>query len=188
MSKIKVNVYNKSSERAVRKQLRDNHGRFSKRLPKIIFYLSLMVAVLAIAYLSQRKPEIKYVEKENTIVINTTQQIIDKEKSDILNMLEQCESRGDANAIVWVDGGTGKNTASFGAYQFKIGTIQSFIKGLTDFQAIVLASDKVESRKLAEHIIFETKDGIYNWKNCMLKNGLLEKVGFVRELESKIEN
>jgi hypothetical protein len=186
MSKVKVNVYNKSSERAVRKQLRDNRGRFSKRLPKIIFYLSLMVAVLAIVYLSQRKPEIKYVEKENTIVINTTQQIIDKEKSDILDALEQCESKGDANAIVWVDGGTGKNTASFGAYMFKVGTIQGFIKGLTEFQAIALASDKVESRKLAEHIIFETKDGWKNWFNCSNKNNLLGRVNFVIELQSKI--
>lgn len=179
MKKIQINHYLPA---------RDNKGRFTAKLPKIIFYTSMIVAILAIAYFSQNYREIRYVDRvqEKTVVINTTQQIIDKEKSDILDSLEQCESKGNANAINWEDYGQGCNRASFGAYMFKVGTIQSFIKGLTAFQAIALASDKNESRKLASQIIFETKDGIYNWKNCMIKNGLLERVNFVKELENKI--
>jgi hypothetical protein len=70
---------------------------------------------------------------------------------------------------------------------FKVGTIQHFVKGLTEFQAIALASNKAESRELASYIIFETKDGIYNWKNCMTKHNLLGRVNFVKQLESKIK-
>jgi len=186
MSKIKVNVYNEASRKAVSKQLRDNRGRFSKRLPKIIFYCAIIVAILLIAYLSQRKPEIKYVEKQNTIVIDTTQQIIDKEKNNILDTLEQCESKGNANAINWEDNCTGKNRASFGAYMFKVGTIQGFVKGLTDFQAIALASDPAQSRQLAGHIIFETPNGVANWLNCANKNDLFTRVNFVKKLENKL--
>lgn len=184
MSKVKINVYNKASERAVRKQLRNSRGQFSRRWPAIIFYCTIICAILLAAYFSQIKPEIKYQDK--VVLMDTTQQIIDKEKSDILDVLMACESKGDENVIVWTDGGTGKNNPSFGAYQFKIGTIQSFVKGLTDFQSIALAADKNQSRELAGRIIFATDGGIYNWKNCMIKHGLLTRVNFVKELETKL--
>jgi len=167
----------------VKKQYRNSKGRFSSRVLHIIVYLIAIVGILAIAYLSQQKPQIEYVDK--VVVIDTTKEIIQKEKVAILDLLEKCESGGNENSINWNDGGTGKNKASFGAYMFKVGTVQNFVKGLTDFQAIALASNRIESRKLAETIIFETEGGIYNWYNCMVSNNLLSRVNFVKQLSSK---
>ena len=176
--KLKINNYT-----------RDSHGRFSSKTLKIMFYIVMIAFVLLVAYISQIKPKVEYVDRKTTeiVIVNTTQQIIDNEINDILNVLEKCESSGDANAINWNDNGVGKNRASFGAYMFKVGTIQQFIKGISDFEAIKLAGDKAESRKLASIIIFETKGGIYNWRNCMDKHGLLKRVNFVLDLKSKIK-
>ena len=174
MAKIKINNYT-----------RDEKGRFKNKFWKIFPYLSIIVLILLVAYFSQTKVE--YVDRvqEKVVTVDNVSEIIAKEKANILDLLEQCESKGDANAINWEDFGQGCNRASFGAYMFKVGTIRHFIKRLTEFQAIELASDRNRSRELASQIIFKTKDGIWNWKNCMIKNNLLEKVNFVKELESK---
>lgn len=166
-------------------KIRDNKGRFTvaKKITTVLFSLVMIGAVMAIAYCSQIKPTVKYVDK--VVVLDTTSHIIEQEKSDILDVLQNCESKGNSNAIAWEDYGTGKNRASFGAYMLKVGTVQAFVKGLTDFQSIALASDAGQSRKLAETIIFSNDGGIYNWKNCMDKNGLLARVNFVKTLELK---
>lgn len=165
--------------------IRDNKGKFSRK--NVVFYAFMVALVLAISYLSQH-PQIAYVDRVETkiVKVDNAQEIITKEKEDILNVLSGCESQNDVNAINWEDYGVGKNRASFGAYMLKIGTIQKFVKGLSDFQAIALASDSNQSRALSSYIIFETKDGIYNWRRCMERNGLLDRVNFVKTLESKI--
>lgn len=189
MAKVKINCYNRASEKAVRNQLRDKKGKFTKG--KFTFYLSSIVIILLITFIGANwnKVKVEYVQKvqAQTIVVDTTKKIIDQEKADILSILKDCESKGDADAIVWIDGGFGKNAASFGAYMFKVGTIQKFTTGLSDFQAISLASNESQARQLASRIIFETPAGIYNWTNCMIKNDLLSRVNFVKELESKIK-
>jgi hypothetical protein len=187
MNKVKVNVYNKASEKMVRRQLRLSNGRFASKLPRILFYTFAIILVFIFAYASKHSTKIEYKEVEKVIVLNTTQQIIDSEKKDILDVLEKCESNGNVNAIAWEDYGVGKNRASFGAFMLKVGTIQHFNKDLTDFQAIALASDTARARELSQYIIFETKDGIRNWKNCMDKHNLLSRVNFVKELESKVK-
>ncbi len=167
---------------------RDKKGRFAKSFKRLAFLLFLLAIAGGAWYFSSGfNTEVKYVDvtTTKTIVINTTQQIIDKEKNDILDALENCESKSNPNAIAWEDFGTGKNRASFGAYMLKVGTIESYLSNITDFQAIALASDTGEARKLSEDIIFNHDGGIYNWKNCMIKNNLLERVNFVKQLESK---
>jgi hypothetical protein len=177
---LKVNCYNKETRDMVNKQARDSKGKFEKR---VLPYVLVVILLLAIAYLGANwKVPQETITVDKVVIKDTAKEIIKKEKNDILDTLEMCESSGDANAIVWVDGGTGKNTASFGAYMFKVGTIQAFKDGLTDFQAIALASDRNASRDLAEYIIFETDGGIYNWKNCMNKYGLFERVKFIKSL------
>jgi len=165
---------------------RDSKGRFSNKLLVILYYIGLIVGILVIVYLSQFKT-VEYTETEKIVFVNSIQEIIDKEKNEVLDVLEQCESKGNADAINWEDNGSGKNRASFGAYMFKVGTVKSFSKDLTDFQAIALASDRDEARKLAEHIIFQTKGGIWNWLTCAKKDGLVSKVEFIKNLESKIK-
>jgi len=192
MSKVIIKTYNKASTDAVKKQFRSPKGKFAKRLPTILFYLLAIIGILLIAFLSQqKKPATIYIDKTNTVVIDTTQKIINDGKAEVLNLLEQCESKCDANAINWEDYSTGKNRASFGAYMLKVGTIQSYYKQLngtvlTDFQSITLASNRAEARTLSAKIIFETPNGIMNWKNCAIKCGLIEKVNFVKQLENKI--
>lgn len=164
-------------------KIRDSKGRFKNKAFTIVTSLLGIALVFSVTYNSQVKTEVQYVDK--VVVLDTTKQIIEKEKADILDVLRGCESKGNPNAIVWEDNGLGKNRASFGAYMFKVGTIQTYVKGLTDFQAIALASDEGESRKLAQQIIFENEGGIYNWKNCMVKHNLLARVNFVKDLEMK---
>lgn len=187
MKKIKINVYNRASEKMVKHQLRKSNGRFTKKWPAIIFYLSAIILVLLTAFLSQHWQTVKVVETVQAQTINNAQQIVDAEKNAILDTLEQCESKGITTAIAWEDYGTGKNRASFGAYMLKVGTVQHFIPSLTDFESISLASNRQQARDLSAHIIFETPNGIKNWYNCMIKNNLLERVNFVLELQNKIK-
>ena len=188
---MNINCYNKGTEKMVRKQLRvrDNKGRFSKK--KIAFYLFAILGILVIAYVGANWNRVKYieVEKEKVVLDSSAEQIIINEKSDILDTLKNCEQckpeRPDC--INWNDGGSGKDKASWGNYMLKISTIQLFQKELNDYQAIQLAMDETSSRNLSEHIIFETPNGIWNWKNCMVKNNLLSRVNFVLELKGKIK-
>jgi hypothetical protein len=187
MKTIKVNCYNKATKDMVNRQNRDCKGRFSKS--RFWLYLCIIIFILSAIYVGAnwRKTEYISVPVDKVIVKDTASEIIEKEKNDILDTLELCESSGDANSINWDDNGVGKNRASFGAYMFKVGTIQTFKKDLTDFQAIMLASDKAQSRELARYIIFETNGGIHNWTNCMNKYGLFERVSFIKQLENKIK-
>lgn len=166
---------------------RDLKGRFANKYIAVIVYSLIIIAIIIIAYFSKFQVKIEYTETEKIVFVNSIQEIIDKEKNEVLDLLEQCESKGNADAINWEDNGSGKNRASFGAYMFKVGTVKSFSKDLTDFQAIALASDRDEARKLAEHIIFQTKGGIWNWLTCAKKDGLVSKVEFIKNLESKIK-
>jgi hypothetical protein len=188
---MKINIYNKKHKQAIKDQYynRDNKGRFSKR--KIAFYLFAILSILAIAYVGANWNKTKYieVEKEKIVLDSSAEQIIINEKSDILDTLKNCEqckpSRPDC--VNWNDGGMGKDKASWGNYMLKISTIQGFQKGLNDYQAIQLAMDETSARNLSEHIIFETPNGVWNWKNCMVKNNLLDRVNFVLELKNKVK-
>lgn len=185
---MNINCYNKETENMVRKQFRDNKGRFAKR--NIVFYLLAMAGVIVLAYYGFHYKQVEYIEVpvEKIIVSDNISHIIDKNKKEILDELEQCESGGDATVINWNDGGSGKNRASFGAYQFKIGTVQHYNKDLNDFQAIDLASSKERSRELASQIIFSDINGIGNWKNCAYSLGLSDKVKFVIQLVEQTKN
>jgi len=185
---MNINCYNKATQKMVKKQFRDNKGRFSKRNILLNLLGIVVVFLLFVIGFNWNKTEVVPVVVDRISISDTAVEIINKEKTAILDDLLLCESGGNKDAISWKDRGVGKNTASFGAYQFKIGTIQKFNSSLTDFQAIALASDLDQSRRLAEHIIFNTEGGIYNWKNCMNKNNLLERVGFVKKLESKLND
>lgn len=164
-------------------KIRNAKGKFASKKTIIFIYSLLVMATLLIASLSQlvNQPT----QSVKTVVLDTTSQIITTEKNAILDTLQNCESKNDQNAIAWEDYGTGKNRASFGAYMLKVGTIEDYTKGLTDFQAIALASDANQARQLAEQIIFNTPNGIENWKNCMIKYDLQPKVEFVEQLQQE---
>jgi len=182
---IPVHCYLPEQAKAINKQNRDSKGKFAKS--KVKWYLLAVIIIMALTAVGANWKSTEYVNVpvEKIVIKDTAKEIIEKEKNDILDTLEMCESGGDANAIVWVDGGSGKNTASFGAYMFKVGTVEQFKTELTDFQAIALASDRNQSRELARYIIFETEGGIWNWKICSQKYGLVERVSFIKSLINK---
>lgn len=164
---------------------RNKIGQFQSNKRIIILNLLAILLVIIIAFIGSNWKQVKYitVEKEVLVTNDTALEIIADKKVEVLDLLEKCESAGNVNAISWEDYGVGKNRASFGAYQLKIGTIQTYNSGLTDFEAIALAGNRDKARELSAHIIFDTKGGIYNWKNCMLKEDLLTKVNFIKQLE-----
>ena len=166
-------------------QYRDLNGRFAKVSIKVTILILAMATVLAIAYAGLHT-NTKYVTVDKIISVDTAKIVVEKNRKEVLDLLEKCESNGVATKVNWEDYGTGKNRASFGSYQFKVGTIQKFRKDLNDFQAIALAGDRDQSRALASEIIFNTQGGIWNWKNCMMTYKLDEKVKFIKQLESEI--
>lgn len=167
---------------------RNSIGQYKSKKRVIIFSLIYMAVIFAVVYMgvNWRKPEYITVEKEVIISNDTAEQIIADKKIEVLDLLEACESTNNASAIAWEDYGVGKNRASFGAYMLKIGTIQAYNSGLSDFQAIALAGDRLQARELSRHIIFDTTGGIYHWKNCMIKEDLLTKVNFIKQLEVEV--
>ncbi len=195
MKSVKVNCYNKATERAMKKQLRDSKGKYARK--NIGIYFMAICSILVIAYIGVSFNNIvnflsggdKVVVQAPAVSIDTAKKIIEGKKVEILDALKNCESKGIVTAINWEDYGTGKNRASFGSYMFKVGTIQKAKPELNDFQAIQLASDETLSRSLAENIIFSNSlGGISNWKNCAIKLKLFDKVNFVMELQDEINS
>jgi len=172
--------------------IRDVKGRFQNKWFKIIPYMVVIAMILTIVYLSQLETTVEYIETEKVVVIDTTKEIIAKEKSSVLDALTACECDSakykEKECFNWDDGGIGKNRTSWGKYQFKISTVQMYVKGISDWDALNLAMDYREARELVSHIIFETKGGIHNWSLCAKKDGLLARVEFIKQLESKIKD
>lgn len=167
------------------KIFRDKNGRFSRKWLHVVFYTLAIILIFIFAYVSKFNG-LASAEENKVLVMDTTSEIINGEKNNVLDTLRDCESTNDTERINWDDYGVGKNRASFGAYQLKVGTIQHYLPKLTDFQSILLAYNEPEARKFSEMVIFDN-DGIINWKNCMIKHNLQERVKFIKQLQEKYE-
>ena len=189
---MKINVYKKEHIPDIKKQYRGQDGKYRSKTLYIIIYALVVLGILAIAYFSQQKPEIQYIDNTNTVVIDTTKEIIAKEKGNILDDLKECEctekNYKEKECFNWDDGGAKKDRTSWGRYMFKISTVQLYIKGISDWDAIQLAMDYNEARELASKIIFETPNGLSNWKICTIKKNLQSRVLFVKQLQQKIDS
>ena len=185
MKTLKVNCYLPEQAKAINKQNRDSKGRFQKS--KVKWYLLAVIIIMALTAVGANWKSTEYVNVpvEKIVIKDTAKEIIEKEKNDILDTLEMCESGGDENAINFEDYGTGKSRQSWGAYMLKIPTVQQFRKDLTDYQAIQLAMDRNQARALSAEIIFENDNGIRNWKICSEKYGLAQRVSFIKSLINK---
>lgn len=126
--------------------------------------------------------------------VDMTPQRIAEFKADLVYRLLKCEAAGykEEDAIVMYDNNsrgtlTGKNVWSFGQLQFKVSTIQKYVKDRTGVSisqkdAVLLALDTPKASELASWIIFETKGGIWNWKNCAESLGLPKEVEIIKKL------
>jgi len=190
-----IHCYNKESEKAVKKQLRDNKGKFTKR--KIILPVIGIITVLVLTILGVNFKKWFYVDtpcpEEQILTIDTAKEILAKKKTEFLDILRDCECNpvkypNQEDCIVWEEYGVGKNRASWGRYMWKIGTIQNFKPELSEYQALLLAMDENKARALVEEVVFSNINAIYNWKNCNEKNNLYNKLQFIYELQEEIKN
>jgi hypothetical protein len=122
---------------------------------------------------------------------------IEKMKYDVLKDLQMCESGGregeDAEALVTFDpdkSNIGSQTGSFGAFQFKVGTMQFFWEKkhpgekLTILAAQNKARDWDTAWSVAEYVIFELdKKPSADWKNCSIKHDLDKRASFINKYD-----
>lgn len=158
-------------------------------LIKRIMLLGLVVGLLFAGYEYTRlnNPLIKVQIQEKEVLIDNLGPKIDELKTEVLDSLQKCESQGaneDTGLIVF----DSNKVASIGLYQFQKTTVQHYYKTLyskdiTGKEAIEIALDGEQSRKLASDIIFSNDSkGINNWYNCNKKNNLETKVAFIKKI------
>ena len=126
--------------------------------------------------------------------IDLTPAKIEALKADVVDRLLACESAGhteDYGLVTFDQNKAGtlssRNTPSFGILQFKVTTVQAFVKkqtgnDITGKEAILLALDAKEARALASYVIFDTEGGIFHWANCAEKLKLVEEVTVLKKL------
>lgn len=109
-------------------------------------------------------------------------------KDEVLNDLARCESGGrdnESGIIVWDT----NNKPSIGKFQFQVATVQHYVekrdgKKISGREAILLALDETEARKLAEWVIFDSGKGSANdWVICTRNYHLQEKQNIIKKLE-----
>lgn len=175
--------------------VRDNRGRYTHKkksfAKKVLITVISIWAVLATYALITSESSETIVVNEPVVetvtkTINERPGTIQEMKDAVLDDLAYCESR-TSNHINWDDYGEGKNRASFGMYQFKVGTVQHYWKILegeeiTDADAVLLALDTERAREFAERIIFDIQGGIFNWENCSKQHNLVGKVELIKKL------
>jgi len=110
-------------------------------------------------------------------------------KDEVLDSLAKCESGGrdnESGIIVWDT----NNKPSLGKFQFQVATVQHYVEKrdgtkISGREAILLALDETEARKLAEWVIFDSgKGSASDWVICTRKGNLAEKQAIIKSLEN----
>lgn len=128
--------------------------------------------------------------------VNLLPEKLEELKDDLVNRLADCENGHytEDDAIVMYDNNAagslnGKNVFSFGEMQWKVSTIQHQVKlrdghSITQKEAVLIALNTSEAKKLAKFTIFSGKDskGVGHWHNCATKLGLYEEVKVIKKL------
>jgi hypothetical protein len=172
-------------------QVRDSEGKFTS-FRKMIwraceYVLSALFIILFVGlYLGSKTEPLTYVAQAS--VIDSFPAKIEKLKDEVVNDLSKCESGGHSgdDGIIIFDSNA---KASIGVMQFQKNTVKHYVKVLygkdiTGQEAVELAINPVEAKKLAKAIIFETTNGSHkDWVNCTNKLGLKAKVEIIKQLE-----
>lgn len=172
---------------------RDSKGRFSsfwkqvKNLLRITFWLGMACLTLFLTYKAGQYNETVVIQKVEAEVQDTLKEKVNQLKSEVLDTLKSCESGGysEDDGIIIFDS---NNQASIGSYQFQKKTVIHYYqtlygKTITPKEAVIIALDEEEARKLANDVIFQDSKGISNWFNCSKKHNLKAKVDIIKELE-----
>ncbi len=182
-------------------RVRDKRGRFAKGWFKrfirkvwgIIKISGAVAAVGAVIFIGGMAfAKTSDVQAVTPQTIDLTPQKIESLKSDLVERLSQCESAGNPNIATTYDNnkaGTlkGEDVFSYGVMQWKSRTLKGFAQQrdgsvLSTKEAVILALNNVEAKKLAQYTIFETKGGIYHWANCADKLNLVAEVEAIKKL------
>lgn len=196
MNKLKVFYYGK--------RINPNLGWFGKkwaRFMQLVRRALIILGAFGMVYLAffvgkTFFPDTAYAVQEKVVTNDSLQAKIEELKTEVLDTLQACESRGadESDGLVTYDNnqaGTlkGMNALSFGQLQWKVGTVKHFVslrdgKDITTKQAVDIALSEKEARSLASYAIFETTGGIHHWKNCAAKHDLVTKVEFIKKLNN----
>lgn len=107
-------------------------------------------------------------------------------KEDILDRLKNCESGDleldDAPIILDTNG-----EISIGLFMFQRDTViyyweKFYGERISRKRAVEIAISE-KARELAKAIIFEETGGIYNWKNCAHKEGLVPEITVIKKIQ-----
>ena len=171
---------------------REINGRFSsfkvkvKRVLKTTIWvaaLMVMGGVLGIVTFGKSTT----IFAENIVEVDVTPQKIESLKEDVVTRLQKCESAGhsEEDGIIVFDS---NNKASIGQLQFQKNTVMHYFKTLygkdiSSKEAVLIALDTEQARKLAKDIIFTTDNMVSDWLNCDKKLGLTPEVKLIKKLE-----
>lgn len=175
---------------------RDNKGRFSKskKVVKIAFFLATIVSIVII-YTHLFPVEVKVPVE---VTVDNSEAMFDKKidslEKALVENLRKCESAGfnEDYGLVTYDpkqGGANNDKAmSYGTLQFKKATVIYYYKSLykqeiTGKQAILIALDDEKAGKLAQDIIFTSKNLADDWLNCSNRLSLESQIKAIKAIK-----
>lgn len=136
---------------------------------------TLLVSLIGAGFLYGKFGQTEEVFADSIRTIDSFDGKVEKLKDEVVNKIAKCESGNISQdvALVKYDNNsrgtlTGKNVASLGVMQWKVGTVQHFYKqlygkDLTNYEATVLALNNEEAKKLAKEAIFGIKGAVFHW-------------------------
>lgn len=175
--------------------MQPNQYQNKKIIRSLYKLLKLMVKILIILFTIYIVARIYSVYnptiKTNTVTIDNSKKLlstkIEKLKLDIVSTLRACESAGykENDGIIIFDS---NQKASIGTLQFQKATIIHYYKTLYNTsisgkEAVLIALDDIKAGKLAQDIMFTTKNkASKDWYNCSDKYNLDEKIDIINQL------
>jgi hypothetical protein len=163
--------------------------RFTKRLMFWSFIAGLVYGSFQVGVSTN---EVSYAKE--IVQVDNLGKKVEELKWEVVDVIQACESAGhtEDDAIIMYDNnqaGTlkGKNVWSLGQLQWKVPTIQHYVKLLegkviTQKEAVTIALDTDRARELAYKVIFQ-ENGLNNWKNCADKTKSWDKLKVISQLE-----
>lgn len=174
--------------------VRDSKGRFSSFSKKVWRGCEYVICAVGILFFigayngSKQEVFVPQAAAQEVKIIDRMPEKIEKLKDEVVNDLAGCESAGhseDSGIIIFDT----NNKASIGVLQFQKATVIHYVKVLyqkdiTGQEAVELAINPIEAKKLAKDIIFKTNNGSWkDWVNCSNKLGLKARIEIIKELE-----
>lgn len=176
---------------------RDFGGRFAVRMTRTrkaaLWGIGILIAMAAYGALGDAyvggylQNEVSYIAAPRAEAAEIVPDRIEDAKWKVIDMLQACEGAGHG----WDEGFIKLDTndkLSYGPLQFQKATVVGYVhdlwgKDVSGLEAVQIALDQAQARKLAYDIIFKTKNGVANdWVNCSKWYGLQTRVDFIKEI------